>query len=150
MRTHLVFMQPRLHKRAARSTITALLFAAVTACASVDTAVVANPGAEFNLELGQSAVLSGTAYRITFDRVTEDSRCPIDAVCVWAGDAKIQLTISRSTAPAVIRTAGLNPPNNDVTSDNLRIRFVGLTPAPRTTEPSTSRAYVARLIVAAP
>ena len=128
----------------------ALLLIATAGCATVDTAIVANPGAEFSLPLGQTAALSGTGYRITFDRVTEDSRCPADVVCVWAGDARIQLTIQRSTAPADVRIASLTPPNTEVVSGDLKIRFVSLAPAPRSSEPSESRKYVARLLVSSP
>ncbi|HKR08627.1 MAG TPA: hypothetical protein VJS39_05515 [Gemmatimonadaceae bacterium] len=116
-------------------------------CATVDTAIVAKPGVEFNLALGQTAALSGTGYRITFDRVTEDSRCPVDVVCVWAGDAKIRLLIDRSTAPADIRVLGLTPPNSESELNGVRIRFVSLAPAARQSEPAASRKYVARLMV---
>ena len=124
--------------------------ACAAGCATVDTAVVANPGAEFNLALGKTAALSGSAYRITFNRVTEDSRCAVDVQCVWAGDAKIELIVSRSSAPANIVLVGLTPPNNEVTSGDVRIRFVALAPAARSTEPPASRAYVARLTVLNP
>ncbi|HJQ11022.1 MAG TPA: hypothetical protein VJ840_08325 [Gemmatimonadaceae bacterium] len=150
MRTLQVSTQRSLPERFAWHLLAAVPMVVLSRCATVDTAVVAKPGVEFSLPVGQSATLSGTGYRITFDRVTEDSRCPVDAVCVWAGDAKIQLTISRSTAPAEIRIAGLTPPNSEVVSDNLKIRFVALSPAPRTTEPATSRAYIAQLIVVSP
>ena len=149
MRTHRAFTLHRLPEHASVGAI-ALFFLAIVGCATVDTTIVANPGAEFSLPLGQTAALSGTGYRITFDRVTEDSRCPVDVVCVWAGDAKIQLTIQRSTAPADIQIASLTPPNTEVVSGNLKIRFVGLAPAPRSSEPSESRKYVARLVVGTP
>ena len=144
------FMQLNLRERSARSAFAALVVAVSAGCATVDTAIVANPGVEFNLPLGQTAALSGTGYRITFNRVTEDSRCPTDVLCVWAGDAKIQLTIDRSSAPGDVRILGLTPPNAESDLNGVRIRFVSLAPAPRQSEPSTSRAYVARLMVLSP
>jgi hypothetical protein len=142
-------MRRSLRDRVARPTLAALI-AAAAGCATVDTAIVANPGVEFNLPLGQTAVLSGTGYRITFNRVTEDSRCPIDVVCVWAGDARIQLTIDRSRAPGDIRILGLTPPNSESDLNGVRIRLVSLAPAPRQSEPSAKRQYVARLVVVGP
>lgn len=136
-------------RRARRISATALIFA-VAACATVDTAVVADPGAEFNLAVGKSATISGTGYRIAFNRVTEDSRCPVDVQCVWAGDAKIELTISRSGAPGDTRVISLTPPNSDATVGDVKFRFVSLAPTPRQSEPPASRAYVARLMVLAP
>ena len=48
----------------------------------------------FDLRAGQSAVVPG-GLKVTFDRVVSDSRCPIDAICVWAGEAVIALKLSR-------------------------------------------------------
>ncbi|HEX6629414.1 MAG TPA: hypothetical protein VF105_15800 [Gemmatimonadaceae bacterium] len=119
-------------------------------CATVDTAVVADPGATFSLALGKTATVNGTGFRITFNRVTEDSRCPVDVTCVWAGDAKIELIVSRTTAPADYRIVSLTPPSNESTAGELKIRFVSLAPAPRQSEPGSSRAYVAQLVVLSP
>lgn len=121
-----------------------------TGCATVDTAVVANPGAAFSLPLGKTATVSGTGFRITFNRVTEDSRCPVDVTCVWAGDAKIELIVSRTTASADYRIVSLTPPNNESTAGDLKVRFVSLAPAPRQSEPGPSRAYIAQLVVLSP
>jgi hypothetical protein len=116
-------------------------------CASVDTAVVADPGVAFALPLGKTATLSSNGTHITFNKVTDDSRCPIDVVCVWAGDAKIELAIARNGSPPETRVVSITPPNDEVVSGDLKVRLVGLAPAPRQAEPSASRAYVARLIV---
>ena len=126
------------------------VMSAASGCATVDTTVVANPGAQFSLALGKTATVSGTAFRITFNRVTEDSRCPVDVTCVWAGDAKIELIVSRTTAPADYRVLSLTPPNNESTAGELKIRFVSLAPAPRQSEAGPSRAYVAQLVVLSP
>ena len=123
------------------------MFAIVTGCATVETAVVADPGTTFSLAVGKTAAVNGSNARITFNRVTEDSRCPTDVVCVWAGDAKIELTISRDGSPVDTKVVSVTAPNNEVVSGDLRIRFVGLAPVPRSSDPSGSRAYVAQLVV---
>jgi hypothetical protein len=139
-------LKPR--KRFLRSRLgVAALLAIAAGCATVDTAVVADPGVAFALPLGKTATLSGNGTHITFDKVTDDSRCPIDVVCVWAGDAKIQLVIARNGSPAETRVVSITSPNDEVVSGDLKIRLVGLAPAPRQSEPSASRAYVARLVV---
>ena len=141
-------MPRSLRKADLRALVTATFIA--VACSSVDTAVVANPGVEFNLALGKTAALSGSDFRITFNRVTEDSRCPVDVQCVWAGDAKIELIVSRNSAPGDTRVISLTPPNSEVTVGDLKIRFVSLAPTPRQSEPPASRAYVAQLMVLTP
>jgi len=121
--------------------------AGLAGCATVDTAVVAEPGSEFALPLGKTASLNGSGVRITFKQVTDDSRCPVDVQCVWAGDARIELTISRSGSPDDAKILSITPPNNETTSGDLRIRFTGLSPAPRQADAGKQRAYVAQLVV---
>ena len=41
----------------------------------------------------------------------------------------------------------LTPPNNEASSGDLQIRFVGLTPVPRQADGNAPRAYVAQLVV---
>ena len=43
------------------------------------------------IALGGSAVVDGVA--VAFESVAEDSRCPTNAVCVWAGQAVVGLTL---------------------------------------------------------
>lgn len=48
-------------------------------------------GEPFTLTPGESAMVDGV--RITFERVGQDSRCPPDVTCIWAGDAEVKLTV---------------------------------------------------------
>ena len=48
---------------------------------------------EFALAPGQTATVSGTSVRLTFERVSEDSRCPTDVTCIWEGDAVVVLKV---------------------------------------------------------
>jgi hypothetical protein len=77
--------------------------------------VNADLGVNFKLKMAQSAVLSDEDFRITFSRVAEDSRCPSDVVCIWAGQVTVvlqfalgeqnpeehSLTLSADNKPAV-------------------------------------------------
>ncbi|MBK9337779.1 MAG: hypothetical protein IPM98_14970 [Lewinellaceae bacterium] len=47
----------------------------------------------FLLEQGAAIPWDGnSAVQVRFGRVVSDSRCPIDAICVWAGRAEVELT----------------------------------------------------------
>ena len=39
------------------------------------------------LRVGESVRLPQYGYTVTFEKVAEDSRCPMDAICDWQGDA---------------------------------------------------------------
>lgn len=54
---------------------------------------------EFNVRLHQTVALEGTPLLITFEAVPADSRCPPDAVCIWAGDAEVRLAVWRHEGP---------------------------------------------------
>src|SRR5262245_51715943 len=47
---------------------------------------------EFVLAAGESSVVETISVR--FVRVANDSRCPEDVVCVWSGDAQVQITVT--------------------------------------------------------
>ena len=115
-------------------------------CASVTTAVVAEPGVSFTLEPGQTAAVKGTDARITFKTVRDDSRCPVDVTCVWEGDAKAEIVISRDGAADETRILSITAPNNEVRVGNLRIRFRSLAPVPRQADPPASRKYRAEFV----
>lgn len=122
------------------------IVASASACASVEPTVAVQPGETFSLPVGKTATINGSGTRITFRELREDSRCPTDVTCVWAGDAKIEVIISRNGSPEDTKLISLNPPNNVVTSGDLQIRFVGLAPVPRQSD-KTPREYVAQLVV---
>ena len=53
------------------------------------------------LHVGETAALAGTTLSLTFERVPEDSRCPINVNCVWAGNAVVRLAVRVAGAPRV-------------------------------------------------
>lgn len=122
----------------------------VLACASVDNVIVAEPGTAFSLPLGRTATVAGSGSRVTFLQVPHDSRCPRSVVCVWAGDAEIQVTVSRAGQAEESRILSLSPLNNEALIGDLFVRFVGLAPYPETPGQNAQLAYVAELVVRRP
>lgn len=53
--------------------------------------------AEATLAVGETILVEPLDVEVTFSAVTEDSRCPIDVTCVWAGRAVVALAIGEST-----------------------------------------------------
>src|SRR5213595_3393904 len=49
---------------------------------------------EVKLNVGQKLTVPETSLRITFTAVENDSRCPADVTCVWAGNAAVKLELS--------------------------------------------------------
>ena len=103
---------------------------------------------EFNLRAGQTANVGGNALTIAFRRVSGDSRCPMDAVCVWMGDAVVQLdvTVGRMAwTPTELHTH-LDPKRTSFRE--YSIDLVSLLPYPKSDLTIKPEDYVARLRVA--
>jgi hypothetical protein len=55
----------------------------------VATSPTVKPGEEFDLAVGKAVQIADTSYHVYFGRVAEDSRCPMNARCIWEGNARI-------------------------------------------------------------
>ena len=72
-------------------------------------AAMVQPGVPFGLRLGGEAEIAATGVIVRFSEVLEDSRCPINALCVWSGVLRIALTVSagvRDTNDIAVDTLG--------------------------------------------
>lgn len=91
---------------------------------------VETPQIGISIPLGET-VLVGDIL-IGFEEVLEDSRCPTDVTCIWAGQAKIKLALSKNdseTTPMEL----LFGANSDLTIsdlDDIIINAMALTPYP--------------------
>jgi len=103
---------------------------------------------EFELRLGRTAHVTGSELRLTLLAVPEDSRCPIDAVCVWQGNARVALE-ARLGESGAADTLSLNTgvaPHEAVTR-GFTVRLKGVLPAARTDVTIPMHDYVAVLVV---
>lgn len=79
-------------------------------CTGKPAGIEADLGDEFSLPIGQEASITGENLRISFDDVTEDSRCPLNVTCVWEGRASmaVQLTYNDKVDNIVLTEPGLS------------------------------------------
>ena len=106
------------------------------------------PGRPFDLRVGDSALTTDN-LRIRFDTVRSDSRCPIDALCVRAGEAVIALTLSLSGEAAVGRELETVPSKSQTSYSRFIIALVQLQPYPRSDRQIRPGDYVATFTVSA-
>jgi hypothetical protein len=98
---------------------------------------------QFVLAPGEAASIEGTVLRMRFEEVTSDSRCPINALCVWAGEAVVVIRVFDEIGSSRYE---LHPPGvsrKSATHRNVSIEVVDLQPVPfggRPTDPSAYRA----------
>jgi hypothetical protein len=103
----------------------------------------------FELAVGESAELDAGALRVSFLGVTNDSRCPIDVVCIVAGDATVRLRLVRRSRPAELIEL-VTPSRPCARADAYEIEALRLLPAPRAARPTPPEAYLVGLVVRRP
>jgi len=62
-------------------------------------------GKDFQLAIGESVGVEGGVFVIEFLSVLEDSRCPMNARCIWEGNARVALKVlefTRGQAPNTV------------------------------------------------
>ena len=103
-------------------------------------------GEPFDVRVGESA-LTTDDLRIKFDTVRSDSRCPMDALCVRAGEAVIAVTVARVGEVGVGRELDTTPARSSTTYLNFTITLSSLQPYPRSDRQIQPADYVATFVV---
>ena len=84
---------------------------------------------------------------MTFDGVRADSRCPMDALCVWAGDATVTVRLSQPAATQAERALHTQAGGSEAQYLAYVIKLVTLAPYPRSDRQIRPDDYVATLAV---
>jgi hypothetical protein len=101
----------------------------------------------FNLRAGQQAILRDANLIITFESVAEDSRCPDNARCVWAGNGKLLIELRQiggATLAASVNTY-LDP--RAISYLNYQVQLQNLVPYPHSPDRINPADYVATFVV---
>lgn len=103
-------------------TIIAMLGTAAVAFAKEPETITLRAGSQITTVHGKLTV--------KFISVIEDSRCPADAKCVWAGNAKIQISVrsGKRAAKTLELNSTLKP--QSIVYEGYEITFVDLNPKP--------------------
>lgn len=109
--------------------------AIVVVLALSDCAAKAEPkpalGAIFNLRYGERATISTERLSLTFQKVLEESRCPVGVTCIWEGNARIVVMTERP--PAGLSALELNTSSRypvEAAYEGYTVRLRGVRPAP--------------------
>jgi hypothetical protein len=100
----------------------------------------------FTIQPGQSTEVEGTPLRVLFLRVSADSRCPADVICIQAGDATVLVRALESQSSDYELHTGAQP-RVVTTPSGYRIELVELQPYPFSNRPILPSDYRATFIV---
>lgn len=125
----------------------AVIVALSAACGGSPTQPDAVVGQPFEVRAGETANLPD-GIRLRFDRVRSDSRCPIDAVCIRAGEAVVAITLTKSGSASVEFDVQTDPPDRRSASyGGYSVALTELHPFPRSDRPVQPSDYVATFVV---
>jgi len=129
--------------------ILAVLLSMAAACGGSDPAGPTSRvalGESFELRVGETATIGEELLVVGFVGVKDDSRCPLEVTCVWAGEATLKLTLRRLPhAQQVVEVK--TPAAPDASYEGYTIEVRTLVPVPRASTPTDPAAYVATLVV---
>jgi len=123
-----------------------VVLAAACSAAKNPIAPTVSLGSPFDLKVGSSAIVASD-FSIRFDEVPSDSRCPMDAICVWAGEAIVAVTLSESPRTGTRRELRTTPSASEVVHASYAIKLVQLQPYPQSRITIDKKDYVATLVV---
>ena len=102
---------------------------------------------EFEIKFGQQVSIKKEGLKISFSSVAEDSRCPTGVDCIWAGNGKVVLKLSkwRKRTALMNLNTGVDPKQDDYREYDIKL--VSLNPYPAKDVNIKKREYVATLVV---
>lgn len=102
----------------------------------------------FTLTLNETIQVNtndASGLNVSFVAVENDSRCPIGAQCIWAGEATVQLNISSTTMPE--QKISLKTNNQPVEFDGYLVTLIDLSPIPTMDVKTDPNGYRATLSI---
>ena len=93
------------------------------------------------LQYGQDLLVADSVLRLSFAAVLEDSRCPTDVVCVWEGNAGVELGISAGTGPTFPLRLNTSQEPGSAVWNGVLVTLLEVTPAPTSESTIPTEAY---------
>jgi hypothetical protein len=108
--------------------------------------------ADVHLHVGDTVTLDGGALQVSLEQVAEDSRCPMDVMCVWQGRALVELHVTVDGVDRGLVSATLVPgpqrlPDLDAIVERYAFSLTDLQPYPQASQPQPLDQRVATLHV---
>jgi hypothetical protein len=101
---------------------------------------------QITLPAGKQKIVTRDKLKIKFVSV-EDSRCPKDVNCVWAGNAKVTIKVTNRRGESKTFDLNTNLETKSVKFEGYEIKLGSVTPYPKANAPTGQNDYTAIFIV---
>lgn len=86
---------------------------------------------QMKLRVNELKAVPGSKISIKFISVLEDSRCPEDANCIWAGNAKLKIKLRKNKGVWKSFELNTNQSEKTISFEGFDISIADLDPKPR-------------------
>jgi hypothetical protein len=100
---------------------------------------------EVTLRYGEDRQLDNSVLRVAFTRVVEDSRCPAGVMCIWAGNAVVEIGVAAGMGPTVPLQINATMDPRYADWNGVRVTVLELAPLPRADPPIKPEDYSVKL-----
>lgn len=110
----------------------------------------ASSQSQIEIPIGKSIEVDLDGLALQFTEVREDSRCPSNVVCIWAGQAKVLIAATHGDEDLGEHEVLLDPTgnaSNSVTIGDYNVALIALNPYPSTAGSASNSEYVATVSV---
>ena len=102
---------------------------------------------QVEVQIGHEIRIQNAGIKLKFIDLIEDSRCPTDTQCIWAGNAKIKISLSNAGRLRKIFDLNTGVKPQTILFAGYEIKIVRLTPAPASNIRIRKDGYVATFSV---
>jgi hypothetical protein len=102
---------------------------------------------QFKLKVGQEVVVKEAGIKVSLNAIVEDSRCPTGVQCIWAGNGKVSVKLSKTKGEAVSVELNTNAGPKSSAYQGYEVRLLSLDPYPKNGVKINKDDYVATLEV---
>jgi carboxymethylenebutenolidase len=103
------------------------------------------PGVPFDVGVGSYAQLQNGVEITVLD--VEDSRCPADVLCIWQGEAKVEINVRQDSEDLGDFVLSTLAPQANLIFDDFTIRLVEVQPYPFSSKEINISDYIITLVV---
>ncbi len=99
------------------------------------------------VQINQQKTIAKNKLTIKFASLIEDSRCPTDTNCIWAGNARITIKVSNGKSAAKTFELNTNLKPQTVSFAGYEIKLTDLNPRPATNIRINRNGYTATFVI---
>ena len=102
---------------------------------------------QIKLRVNNQKAVAGSKLTIKFVSIVEESRCPEGVNCIHAGNAKIQIKVTKRGGAAKTFELNTNFDPNGISFEGYEIKLTNLVPVPKENIRINRNGYTATLVI---